>query len=237
MKLKLFSFGMPFLLGFAVAGGEIGNAWLGDTASRMKSFSSSSGSMLPTLEIGDRFLVRLPIAEFYRDLARSYSPEYLPNFRVHQGDIVVFKLPSDFTIVYVKRVVGLPGDTIQVLDGVVHIDGKPIKRERIDDYIGMSSSGAVRHVPRFRETLPNGVSYETLDLTKQGQLDNTREYKVPPGHYFMMGDNRDNSVDSRVLTRVGFVPAENLIGRATTVYVSGTTNDVVWRSLKPHLND
>ena len=118
-----------------------------------------------------------------------------------------------------------------MVDGVVHINGEPVKREQIDDYIEQSPSGIVRRVPRFRETLPNGVSYDTLELTPHGQLDNTRVYEVPEGHYFMMGDNRDNSIDSRVLSKVGYVPYENFMGRAEILFFSiqeGTAAYEIW---------
>ncbi|MEM9635275.1 MAG: signal peptidase I [Pseudomonadota bacterium] len=152
---------------------------------------------------------------------------------VERGDILVFKLPSDTSIVYVKRVVGMPGDTIEMRDGVLHINGNPVKRERLDDFIEQTSSKAMRRVPRFRETLPNGATYDTLDLTPDSQLDNTREYNVPDGHYFVLGDHRDHSIDSRVRTRVGYVPASNVVGIAIGVYYSGETRSLTWRTLKP----
>ena len=112
---------------------------------------------------------------------------------------MVFRLPKDDSIDYIKRVIGLPGDRIQMIDGVLHINGVPVKRERIDDYV-TDEDGVVQRVKRWRETLPNGVSYTTLDLMDNGFYDNTPVYTVPPGDYFMMGDNRDNSTDSRVLS-------------------------------------
>ncbi|MEP1931077.1 MAG: signal peptidase I [Roseibium sp.] len=195
-------------------------------------FNIPSGSMKDTLLIGDYLFV----SKYSYGYSRYSFPFGLAPISgrlfgsdPERGDVAVFKLPSDTSIDYIKRVIGLPGDTVQVIDGIVQINGEPVKREQIDDYIEQSASGAVRRVPRFRETLPNGVSYETLDLTPRGQLDNTREYKIPEGHYFMMGDNRDNSIDSRVLSRVGYVPYENFIGRAEILFFSIGDGTPAWQ--------
>ncbi|MHA7773433.1 signal peptidase I [Roseibium sp. M-1] len=186
-------------------------------------FNIPSGSMEDTLLIGDYLFV----SKYSYGYSRYSFPFGLAPFsgRVwasepERGDVAVFKLPRDTSIDYIKRVIGLPGDRIQMIDGVLHINGEPVKRERIDDYIEQSSSGIVRRVARYRETLPNGVSYDTLDLSPNGESDNTREYTVPEGHYFMMGDNRDNSVDSRFLSQVGYVPFENFMGRAEILFFS-----------------
>ncbi|QFT32916.1 signal peptidase I [Roseibium porphyridii] len=195
-------------------------------------FNIPSGSMKDTLLIGDYLFVSKYSYGYSRysfPLGLVPIPGRVWSADPERGDVAVFKLPTDTSIDYIKRVIGLPGDTIQVLEGVVHINGEPVKRERIDDYIEQSESGAVRRVPRFKETLPNGVSYDTLDLTTNGQLDNTREYKVPEGHYFMMGDNRDNSVDSRVLSKVGYVPIENFMGRAEILFFSIKDKTPAWQ--------
>ena len=130
--------------------------------------------------------------------------------------MLLFKLPSNPNIDYIKRVVGLPGDRIQMIDGVLHINGTAVKKEQIDGYVDENGSGQV--VPAFLETLPNGISFETLDINPRGGGDNTGVFEVPEGHYFMMGDNRDNSADSRF--EVGFVPFENFVGKASILFFS-----------------
>jgi signal peptidase I len=139
-----------------------------------------------------------------------------------RGDVVVFRLPKDTSVDYVKRVVGLPGDRIQMKDGQLYINDTPVARERLPDFVGADPCGSssTTRVKRWRETLPNGVSYETLDCLDNGFYDNTMAYLVPAGHVFTIGDNRDNSTDSRVLSAVGYVPLQNLIGRVTMIFFS-----------------
>ena len=121
------------------------------------------------------------------------------------------------------RIVGLPGDRIKMRDGQLYINGAAVARERAADFALDVGAGFPQHVRRWRETLPNGVSYETLDLEDNGPLDNTPEFTVPPDNYFMLGDNRDNSIDSR-MPDVGYVPAENLIGRIVMIFYSVNPN-------------
>jgi signal peptidase I len=186
-------------------------------------FNIPSGSMIPTLLIGDYLFVS-KYSYGYSRYSFPFSPDLFSG-RVwaaepDRGDVVVFKLPRDNETDYIKRVIGLPGDEIQMVHGVLHINGKPVPKMRIDDYVVTDPSGRERRMPRFMETLPNGVSYPVLDLVQDGFGDNTEVYRVPERHFFMMGDNRDNSTDSRFLSEVGFVPFENLVGKAQIIFFS-----------------
>ena len=192
-------------------------------------FNIPSGSMKATLLIGDYLFV----SQYSYGYSRYSLPFSPPLFSgrlfasaPERGDVAVFRLPTDDSVDYIKRVIGLPGDRIKMVDGLLHINDVPVKRERVGDFIDDEEGNA--RVRRWRETLPNGVSYETLDLQDDGFLDNTEDYLVPPGHYFMMGDNRDNSLDSRVPSAVGYVPFENLIGKAQIIFFSIGDGEPAW---------
>jgi signal peptidase I len=197
-------------------------------------FNIPSGSMKATLLVGDYLFVS-KYSYGYSHYSLPLSPPLFSG-RVFgsspsRGDIVVFRLPKDDSTDYIKRVIGLPGDTIEMRGGILHINGKAVARERLPDYVGEDPCGSDSSTPvkRWKETLPEGVTYETLDCTDVGFYDNTPPYKVPEGHYFMMGDNRDNSTDSRVLSAVGYVPFENLIGRAQLIFFSIAEGERAWQ--------
>jgi signal peptidase I len=186
-------------------------------------FRMPSGSMQPTLGIGDHFLV----AKWSYGYSRySFAPlhDLLPRGRwlahaPERGDLVVFRPVPEPDRDFIKRLIGLPGDRIQMIDGALHINGQAVVREAIAA-VEIEQAGFSERVPAFRETLPNGVSYVTLDRTPRSELDNTRVFVVPAGHYFMMGDDRDNSADSRVPSMVGYVPYDNLVGRVDYILAS-----------------
>jgi signal peptidase I len=198
-------------------------------------FNIPSGSMKATLLVGDYLFV----SKYSYGYSRYSFPFGIGFFggriwaeEPARGDIAVFKLPRDGQTDYIKRVIGLPGDRIQMIDGVLHINGEAVKREKVDDYVETDAFGQATSVARYRETLPNGVSYLTLDLDPNGFEDNTPVYEVPAGNFFMMGDNRDNSTDSRVLSAVGYVPFENFVGRAEIIFFSVEEGAQAWEFWK-----
>tara|TARA_Y100001970_G_scaffold45236_1_gene56743 strand:- start:45716 stop:46477 length:762 start_codon:yes stop_codon:yes gene_type:complete len=201
----------------------------------LEPFNIPSGSMIPNLLVGDYL--------FVSKYAYGYSKYSLPwsiplwSGRIlgdlpERGDVAVFKLPRDNETDYIKRIIGLPGDTIQVRDGLVYLNGQPIEREKIEDFNYIDRYGHKRTLEQYEETLPSGVKYRVLDATPHGSLDNTQVYTVPKDHYFAMGDNRDNSMDSRVLSAVGFVPKENLVGRAEFIFYSTNGAAKIWEIWK-----
>ena len=217
------------------------------------SFNIPSESMMPRLLVGDYlFAAKWPYGfsryslPFDVDVGDGRVLSTLPE----RGDVVIFKHPIDKTD-YIKRVIGLPGDTIQMIDGVLHIDGAAVPKDRVDNLVLSTTAakgcgtgrsrftvrqddgGYACSFPQFRETLPNGVSYNVLDLGTV-EVDNTASITVPEDRLLMMGDNRDNSQDSRKQAVsdgwVGLVPQENLVGRASFMYFS-TDGSAEW--IKP----
>ncbi|MGV3549114.1 signal peptidase I [Rhizobium sp.] len=176
-------------------------------------FTIPASSMAPTVELGDYVVV----AKFSYGYSNFSLPlgENLPAFSYAKvgparGDVVVFRLPADPSIDYIKRVIGLPGDTVQVKNGIVHLNGRPLAREPAGLYEIPTLSG--EKAEKFVETLPEGRSYTVMEIEASSPGDNTPVFEVPEGHYLVLGDNRDNSNDSRF--SVGFVPEDTIIGKA-----------------------
>jgi signal peptidase I len=202
-------------------------------------FNIPSESMEGTLLVGDYLFVSKPSYGYSRySLPWGYLLP-LPEGRIlasepKRGDVIVFKTPQDNKTDYIKRLIGLPGDRIQVQDGILFINGEPVPKVPVEPFTE-NAGGFPHEVPQYRETLPNGVSYNVLDLHAHGALDDTDVFVVPQGHYFMMGDNRDNSLDSRVPVEeggVGYVPFENLVGQAEVLFFSVDDTTRFWEVWK-----
>ena len=189
-------------------------------------FTIPSASMEPNLYQGDYIIV----SKFSYGYSRHSVPFSPPIFngriferKAQRGDIVVFKLPSDGHTDYVKRVIGVSGDRIQMKQGLLYVNDKLVQRAPLSPVKDEMPGGLIRDVPRYEEKLESGRTFVTQDFGPDADYDNTDVYVVPEGYYFMMGDNRDNSSDSRVnpaLGGVGYVPAENLVGKAQIILLS-----------------
>jgi signal peptidase I len=190
-------------------------------------FNIPSGSMIPTLLVGDYLFV----SKFSYGYSRHSMP-FSPNLfsgRIfgslpERGDVAVFKLPRDNSTDYIKRIIGLPGDRVQVRGGVLHLNGQAVRRESLGPYT-VEGDGPRMVVRQWREFLPPqpGIAphvHQILEISDDQRYDNTTEFVVPAGHVFAMGDNRDNSLDSREQDAVGFIPVENLVGRAEFIFFS-----------------
>ncbi|WP_287157642.1 signal peptidase I [Euryhalocaulis sp.] len=193
-------------------------------------FHIPSESMVPTLATGDYIFA----SKFSYGYSRHSLPLSPPIFdgrilggQPDRGDVVVFKYPRDNRTDYIKRVVGLPGDRIQMIDGVLNINGQPVGHEFVKSLNTTDDFGNRRATQIYRETFPNGDTHIIFDQRKGGPADNTRVFFVPENHYFMMGDNRDDSRDSRYFDAV---PAENLVGKAQIIFFSVNEN---FRLLRP----
>ncbi len=201
-------------------------------------FNIPSGSMIPTLLVGDYLFV----SKMSYGYSRYSLPFGLPLISgrlftqsPERGDVAVFKTPADNQTDYIKRIIGLPGDEVQIRNGALFLNGQPVGRDRVGSYSYQSRFGYTKTLTRYRETLPGGVSYEILEESDTRPLDNTSVYTVPEGYYFALGDNRDNSTDSRVSTThqgVGFIPVDNLVGRADFIFFSTNGSAGFWQFWK-----
>ncbi len=185
-------------------------------------FNIPSGSMKPNLLVGDFIFVSKWSYGFSRH-SLPLSIPLIPN-KIFQkvperGDVVVFKTPENNRTDYIKRVIALPGDKIRITNGVIFINNNQIYRKRLDDFIDTDLNVTNKRVRKYREFFLN-LEIDILDITDNGIADNTREFIIPDNHFFVMGDNRDNSQDSRFINSVGFIPFENLVGKARFIFFS-----------------
>jgi len=189
-------------------------------------FYIPSSSMEPTLLVGDRIFVS-KYTYGYSKHSFPFSPN-ISNERFflklpERGDLVVFKTPADNRTDYIKRLIGMPGDTIQFVEGSILINNKKILRKKTDNEMIIRCGNFLLETNAFIETLPNGIEHKVV-YKKKGSLQNSKVFKVPANHYFLLGDNRDCSKDSRYLDSVGYVNYLNLVGEAKLIFFSNDTN-------------
>jgi len=188
-------------------------------------FYIPSSSMEPTLLIGDRIFVS-KYTYGYSKHSFPFSPNFFDkrvNYKIpKQGDLIVFKTPADNRTDYIKRLIGLPGDKIQFINGEIFINNKKIERKKINTTNSVRCGKSVIEINSFEETLPNGVKHISV-YNKAGTLQNTKVFEVPADHFFLLGDNRDCSKDSRYLKSVGYVKSVNLVGKAQLIFFSNDT--------------
>jgi len=185
-------------------------------------FNIPSGSMKPNLLVGD-FIFVSKWSYGYSRHSLPFSIPLIP-FRIfgkmpERGDVVVFKTPQDNRTDYIKRVIGLPGDKIKIKNGQIIINNQIILRQKIEDFIDIAKDNSKKRIRKYNEFFFD-IEVEVLDIADNGIVDNTSLYQVPEDHFFVMGDNRDNSQDSRFLNVVGYIPVENLVGKAQRIFFS-----------------
>ena len=185
-------------------------------------FNIPSGSMKPNLLVGD-FIFVSKWSYGYSKHSLPFSIPIIPgkifNKIPARGDVVVFKTPTDNRTDYIKRVIGLPNDKIQIVDGQIIINDKLVMRKKVEDFLDVDPKGNIKRNRQYKEYFYQ-LEIKVLDLNDNGIVDNTQVFNVPEGHFFVMGDNRDNSQDSRFISYVGFIPIKNLVGRAQFIFFS-----------------
>ena len=185
-------------------------------------FNIPSGSMKPNLLVGDFIFV----SKYSYGFSKHSLPFSIPlipgkifSNTPERGDVVVFKTPENNRTDYIKRVIGLPGDKIEIKNGIIFINGSEILRKKLNDFIDTDNNTSNKRVRMYNEYFFN-KEINILDITDNGMADNTQLFNVPENHFFVMGDNRDNSQDSRFISTVGFIPYENLVGKAQFIFFS-----------------
>ena len=185
-------------------------------------FNIPSGSMKPNLLVGDFIFVSKYSYGFSKH-SLPFSVPLIPrkifSNTPERGDVVVFKTPENNRTDYIKRVIGLPGDKIEIKNGIIFINGSEVLRKKLNDFIDTDNNTSNKRVRMYNEYFFN-KEINILDITDNGIADNTQLFNVPENHFFVMGDNRDNSQDSRFISTVGFIPYENLVGKAQFIFFS-----------------